>query len=163
ERGFSHALQIDADGQHDAADIPALLALAKANPEALVSGWPQYGDDMPRSRRYGRWITHFWVWIETLSLAIKDSMCGFRVYPLAARRAPLPRPAGAAEGQSGGAGGRRAPVRRGQAALAPLPPLDHPLLGLHRHPLRRHQGFDVRLPRLPGGRHPGAVRQPRHR
>jgi predicted LPLAT superfamily acyltransferase len=86
-RGFTHALQIDADGQHDSGDIPALLALARANPEALVSGWPQYGDDMPRSRRYGRWITHVWVWIETLSFAIKDSMCGFRVYPVPATRA----------------------------------------------------------------------------
>src|SRR5690606_29527912 len=48
--GYSHALQIDADGQHDSADVPALLALARANPEALVSGWPQYGDDIPKSR-----------------------------------------------------------------------------------------------------------------
>lgn len=29
-----------------------------------------------------RYLTHFWVWVETLSLSIKDSMCGFRVYPL---------------------------------------------------------------------------------
>lgn len=86
-RGFSHAVQIDADGQHDSGDIPALLALARANPEALVSGWPQYGDDMPKARRYGRWITHVWVWIETLSLSIRDSMCGFRVYPVVATQA----------------------------------------------------------------------------
>ncbi len=40
----------------------------------------------PRSRLYGRWITHVWVWIETLSLQLKDSMCGFRVYPVWQRR-----------------------------------------------------------------------------
>ena len=37
---------------------------------------------MPKGRLYGRYLTHVWVWINTLSLAIKDSMCGFRVYPL---------------------------------------------------------------------------------
>ncbi|MGH6629717.1 MAG: glycosyltransferase family 2 protein, partial [Burkholderiales bacterium] len=39
---------------------------------------------VPRSRLYGRYLTHVWVWINTLSLQIKDSMCGLRAYPLAA-------------------------------------------------------------------------------
>lgn len=81
--GFSHAVQVDADGQHAIEDIPALLALAKQHPDALISGQPVYDDSIPRSRLYGRWITHVWVWIETLSLQLKDSMCGFRVYPVA--------------------------------------------------------------------------------
>ncbi|WP_449550226.1 glycosyltransferase family 2 protein [Lelliottia amnigena] len=81
--GFTHAVQVDADGQHAIEDIPQLLALAERNPEALISGQPIYDDSIPRSRLYGRWVTHFWVWIETLSLQLKDSMCGFRVYPVA--------------------------------------------------------------------------------
>ncbi|EOD56392.1 glycosyl transferase family protein [Aeromonas molluscorum 848] len=81
-RGFSHGLQIDADGQHDLADVPRLLREAEAHPEALISGRPLYDDTVPKGRLYGRYITHVWVWIETLSFAIKDSMCGFRVYPL---------------------------------------------------------------------------------
>lgn len=89
--GFSHALQVDADGQHDLADIPALLAEAGKHPAALVSGRPLYDDSVPKGRLYGRYITHVWVWIETLSFAIKDSMCGFRVYPLAATCALLER------------------------------------------------------------------------
>ncbi|WP_323981026.1 glycosyltransferase family 2 protein [Aeromonas media] len=89
--GFSHALQVDADGQHDLADIPALLAEADQHPAALVSGRPLYDDSVPKGRLYGRYITHVWVWIETLSFAIKDSMCGFRVYPLAATCALLDR------------------------------------------------------------------------
>lgn len=89
--GFSHALQVDADGQHDLADIPALLAEARRDPEALISGRPVYDDSVPKGRLYGRYITHVWVWIETLSFAIKDSMCGFRVYPLAASCALLER------------------------------------------------------------------------
>ncbi|MDA3993987.1 glycosyltransferase [Klebsiella aerogenes] len=82
EAGFSHAVQVDADGQHAIEDIQQLLALAQAHPEALISGQPIYDDSIPRSRLYGRWITHIWVWIETLSLQLKDSMCGFRVYPV---------------------------------------------------------------------------------
>ncbi|MDM2942867.1 glycosyltransferase family 2 protein [Citrobacter sp. Cm038] len=80
---FSHAVQVDADGQHDIEDIPRLLALAKEHPTALISGQPIYDGSIPRSRLYGRWVTHVWVWIETLSLQLKDSMCGFRVYPVA--------------------------------------------------------------------------------
>lgn len=84
QAGFSHAVQVDADGQHAIEDIPKLLALSAQNPEALISGQPIYDESIPRSRLYGRWITHIWVWIETLSLQLKDSMCGFRVYPIAA-------------------------------------------------------------------------------
>ncbi|MEQ1439705.1 glycosyltransferase family 2 protein [Fontimonas sp. SYSU GA230001] len=80
--GFSHAVQIDADGQHDAADIPRLLDAARAQPQALVTGIPQYDASVPRSRLYGRYVTHVWVWINTLSFRIRDSMLGFRVYPL---------------------------------------------------------------------------------
>lgn len=78
----THALQIDADGQHDAADIPAFLALALANPQSIICGAPIFDDSVPKGRLYGRYLTHIWVWINTLSFDIRDSMCGFRVYPL---------------------------------------------------------------------------------
>lgn len=91
--GFSHALQVDADGQHQIEDSPKLLAEARRHPECLISGQPVYDDTIPKSRLYGRYITHFWVWVETLSLSIKDSMCGFRVYPLEPVQA-LARPIG---------------------------------------------------------------------
>ncbi|MGH6627210.1 MAG: glycosyltransferase family 2 protein [Burkholderiaceae bacterium] len=82
--GFSHALQIDADGQHDPADVPRFLERGAARPQAVICGKPIYDASVPKGRLYGRYITHFWVWIETLSFAIGDSMCGFRLYPLAA-------------------------------------------------------------------------------
>lgn len=82
-RGFSHALQIDADGQHDPADIPGFLAEARAHPDAVVCGCPVYDASVPKVRLYGRYATHVWVWINTLSFDIRDSMCGYRVYPLA--------------------------------------------------------------------------------
>lgn len=81
-RGYTHAVQIDADGQHDPADIPNFLAEARAYPQSLVIGSPEYDASVPKGRLYGRYATHVWVWINTLSFAIRDSMCGFRVYPL---------------------------------------------------------------------------------
>jgi len=80
--GYSHALQIDADGQHNSADIPRFLALATQNPHTLIAGMPEYDASVPKGRLYGRYLTHVWVWINTLSLTIRDSMCGFRVYPV---------------------------------------------------------------------------------
>jgi glycosyltransferase involved in cell wall biosynthesis len=82
--GFSHAVQIDADGQHDISDLPLFLETAVENPQALVAGYPLFDADIPRARFYGRYLTHIWVWINTLSFAIRDTMCGFRVYPLEA-------------------------------------------------------------------------------
>ncbi|MDN2668244.1 glycosyltransferase [Vibrio sp. 14N.309.X.WAT.E.F5] len=82
ELGFSHAIQIDADGQHDLDALPALIQASQAKPQRLISGQPIYDDSVPKARLYGRYATHIWVWIETLSLSIKDSMCGFRAYPI---------------------------------------------------------------------------------
>lgn len=81
-QGHTHAVQIDADGQHDPDDIPRFLRLAKANPKSLIVGHPEFDDSVPKVRLIARYITHVWVWIETLSFTIRDSMCGFRVYPL---------------------------------------------------------------------------------
>jgi glycosyltransferase involved in cell wall biosynthesis len=80
--GFTHALQIDADGQHDAADVPRFVAAAQAEPEALVCGRPVFDESIPRARLRWRYLTHAMVWLNTLSLDIADSMCGFRIYPL---------------------------------------------------------------------------------
>lgn len=82
-RGHTHVLQIDADGQHDVGDVPLFLEQARQRPDAVVCGCPVYDASVPRGRLYGRYATHVWVWINTLSFDIRDSMCGFRVYPLA--------------------------------------------------------------------------------
>ena len=82
ELGYTHALQMDADGQHDALAIPFFLKAARKHPEDLIAGMPQYDASVPKAREQGRKITNFWVAIETLSKDIPDSMCGFRVYPV---------------------------------------------------------------------------------
>ena len=49
---------------------------------AVIVGYAKYDATVPWLRLCARYLTHVWVWINTLSLQIKDSMCGFRVYPL---------------------------------------------------------------------------------
>jgi len=82
EHGFSNAIQIDADGQHNIGDIARFIELAKKSPDALIMGQPVYDSSAPKSRRIGRKITSFWVAIETLNRHMPDTMCGFRVYPI---------------------------------------------------------------------------------
>jgi glycosyltransferase involved in cell wall biosynthesis len=79
--GYTHALQVDADGQHRAADMPEFLEAARRFPDALILGAPVL-EDAPLSRRYGRLISAFWVWVETCSFAIRDPLCGLRCVPL---------------------------------------------------------------------------------
>lgn len=80
--GFTHAVQIDADGQHDIADLSALLGASGQQPDCLVCGKPQFGTDISGLRYFARYITLCLVWLETLGTEIRDALCGFRVYPL---------------------------------------------------------------------------------
>lgn len=81
--GFSHALQVDADGQHDVQSLPPFIEAARRDPAALIVGYPQFDHSVPKLRFCARYITHLWVWLNTLSLELRDTMCGVRLYPLA--------------------------------------------------------------------------------
>jgi glycosyltransferase involved in cell wall biosynthesis len=81
--GFSHAVQIDADGQHSASDVPELLDASRRDPRALVLGQPIFDGTAPRGRRIARKVSVFFCALETWSLAVGDPLCGFRVYPVA--------------------------------------------------------------------------------
>ncbi len=83
QAGYTHLLQVDADGQHATSDIPRFIALARLHPHAVIAGCPVYDESVPKLRLYARYLTHVWIWINTLSFAIRDSMCGFRIYPVA--------------------------------------------------------------------------------
>lgn len=94
--GFTHAIQIDADLQHDPAQVPRFIEAAQAHPDAVINGVPQYDASVPAMRLHGRRITTVLVWVHTLSRRIADAMCGFRLYPIAAivgldERAPVGR------------------------------------------------------------------------
>lgn len=84
ERGFSHTIQLDADGQHDAADVPRFIDMIRKNPDALVLGTPVFDDTVPKGRLYGRQLSRAMVWAATLSFDVSDPLCGFRGVPLAA-------------------------------------------------------------------------------
>lgn len=81
-QGFTHALQIDADGQHAIEELPLLLELSRAHPRALVAGQPRFDASVPRTRLYLRYLTHWMVSLNTLTPTLCDAMCGFRVYPV---------------------------------------------------------------------------------
>jgi glycosyltransferase involved in cell wall biosynthesis len=81
-QGFTHVVQLDADGQHDPGDVPRFLAAARRHPAALVLGAPLFETGAPWQRVYGRRLTTFWVAVETLSRVVPDALCGFRVIPL---------------------------------------------------------------------------------
>jgi glycosyltransferase involved in cell wall biosynthesis len=82
--GFTHALVMDADGQHAAASIPEVLQLSQDNPGCLIAGVPVFGPDAPPERVRGRMVGNSLALLETLGRGAKDSLFGFRVYPIAA-------------------------------------------------------------------------------
>ena len=88
--GYTHALTMDADGQHAAAEIATFMAASAANPAAMILGVPIFGPEAPALRIHGRKLSNWWTRLETAS-AIHDSLFGFRVYPIAPLLAVLTR------------------------------------------------------------------------
>ncbi len=82
ENGFTHMFQIDADAQHDLNRVEEFLKMHKSSPKAMICGYGEYGEDAPKIRLYVRKITAFWVYINTLGASFKDTMTGFRIYPV---------------------------------------------------------------------------------
>jgi glycosyltransferase involved in cell wall biosynthesis len=81
--GFTHALTMDADGQHPAALIPEFMAASRAAPAAMILGVPVFDASAPALRVRGRRVSNWWANLETLWTGIGDSLFGFRVYPIA--------------------------------------------------------------------------------
>ncbi|WP_234262762.1 glycosyltransferase family 2 protein [Hydrogenophaga sp. NFH-34] len=85
-QGFTHALTMDADGQHPAALIPAFMAASQRAAGAMVLGKPVFGPEAPALRVNGRKVSNGWANLETLWMGVGDSLYGFRVYPIAPLR-----------------------------------------------------------------------------
>lgn len=83
QAGFTHALTMDADGQHPADLIPSFMAASEASPQAMILGKPVFDASAPLLRVRGRRISNWWVNLETFGAGIGDSLFGFRVYPIA--------------------------------------------------------------------------------
>ena len=84
ERGFTHAAVFDADGQHEAADIPRFMQAAEKHPQAMILGVPVFDKDAPALRVNGRLAGNWWANLETWWGGVNDSLFGFRVYPVRA-------------------------------------------------------------------------------
>lgn len=82
KRGYTHALTMDADGQHPADLIPAFMARSMAEPQSLVLGKPIFDSSAPALRVNGRKVSNGWANLETLWAGVGDSLYGFRVYPM---------------------------------------------------------------------------------
>ena len=78
--GYRFALTIDADGQHDPADIPALVAAA--GEKTLVVGSRNLtADGMPSGSTFANRFSNFWFTVQT-GRKLPDTQTGFRIYPL---------------------------------------------------------------------------------
>jgi glycosyltransferase involved in cell wall biosynthesis len=81
DRGFSHLVTLDGDGQHHPEDMPALIDAAQATPDALIIGQRDQAA-IPGRNRFGNAISNVWVnW--AMGARLSDTQCGFRVYPTA--------------------------------------------------------------------------------
>ncbi len=80
--GWTHALTMDADGQHPADLIPAFMQASMARPDVMVLGRPIFDASAPLLRVRGRRVSNAWTNLETLGAGVADSLYGFRVYPI---------------------------------------------------------------------------------
>jgi glycosyltransferase involved in cell wall biosynthesis len=82
-RGWDGVIQLDADGQHDVADVPRFARAMEANPGALVLGVPVFDASVPKARLYARQLSRGLVWAACGSRVVPDPLCGFRGVPIA--------------------------------------------------------------------------------
>ena len=82
ENGYTHAITIDADGQHYASDIPIFLSEITANPQGIIVGQRNLtGENMPRKNTFANKFSNFWFCLQT-TINLPDTQSGFRLYSL---------------------------------------------------------------------------------
>ena len=79
--GAKGIVTMDGDGQHDPADLPALLLAAETHPDKLVIGSRLWNIAViPKARYRANRFANFWIaWAS--GQAVEDSQSGFRIYP----------------------------------------------------------------------------------
>jgi len=77
------AVTLDADGQHDPADVPGLIRAIPMGGRPIVIGRREgmIGGDVPWTSRFGRKFSNFWVRAAG-GPVLSDTQSGFRIYPL---------------------------------------------------------------------------------
>ena len=81
--GFTHAITIDSDGQHEPKNILDLTArLAIEDDNVLLMGARNMAQDgIPKKSSFGNKFSNFWYRVET-GIKLSDTQTGFRAYPL---------------------------------------------------------------------------------
>ena len=86
DMGFSHAITIDADGQHFADDIPLLIIETEKSPSSIIVGCRNLTEEnMPRQNTFANRFSNFWFRLQT-GVNLSDTQSGYRLYPLASLR-----------------------------------------------------------------------------
>jgi len=85
--GVDYMIVMDADGQHDPADLPRFIAAIEADPDSVVIGCRdfEHAENVPGSSKFGRKFSNFWCRLET-GVSCSDTQSGFRAYPVRAFR-----------------------------------------------------------------------------
>jgi glycosyltransferase involved in cell wall biosynthesis len=85
--GAQAVITLDADGQHDPADIPRLIDAHRRHPDLIVIGARLHEKhNIPRARYAANRFASFWIgWAAGYPLT--DSQSGFRLYPASLTRA----------------------------------------------------------------------------
>jgi glycosyltransferase involved in cell wall biosynthesis len=82
EHGAEYLITLDGDGQHFPSDIPRFFP--HISPDTILIGYrDEVTGEMPKSSRFGREFSDFWIRLEAGGNA-RDTQSGFRAYPLAA-------------------------------------------------------------------------------
>jgi len=83
ELGYTHAITMDADGQHFSEDLPKFIEVIRSQPAAFAVGVRDLvAAGCPRHRQRSNAVSSFWFRVET-GVRLRDTQCGFRGYPLA--------------------------------------------------------------------------------
>ena len=83
DKGYTHILTLDADGQHDPAHAHAFTPLWREDPGAVIVGARDFsGQNIPAASRFGRSFSGFWMRVQT-GRYVSDMQSGFRLYPVA--------------------------------------------------------------------------------
>lgn len=85
-KGFTHAITLDADGQHFPEDVPVLVEASEMVPEAIIVGCRNLtSENMPRKNTFANRFSNFWFRLQTAQ-RLDDTQSGFRIYPLGSLR-----------------------------------------------------------------------------
>ncbi len=82
ESGYSFAITIDSDGQHDPHDIDSFLKAHKEAPEAIIVGARKNIEgEVPGKNSFANRFSNFWFAVITGN-ELEDTQSGYRLYPL---------------------------------------------------------------------------------